>query len=362
MRRGIILSDILWALCICCASVQFAHSQSQTTTNKSAVSGNASREPTTTISETSQEVGEDDLVKIKTSLVTVPTIVMERSGKYVSNLRQEDFRVYEDGIEQQIAFFAPVEAPMTVALLLDVSDSTRFSIEGIQKAAIAFVERLRSDDRVIVVSFDENINVLAHVTSDKNVLRQAILRTRTGGGTRLYDAVDYAVNRLLIGVKGRKVVVLFSDGVDTVSRSISFSQSVHEVEESDVLIYPIRYDTYVDVNDSNIDYLSMNRTTPVMSSKRETVIPGRGSSLKDHQRGRAYLRELAQRTGAQLYQANDLKSLSQAFANIAQELRWHYSLGYYPKIQAEKGQRRQVRVRVNRPKVVVRARSNYISN
>lgn len=362
MRREMITTSVLWVICMCCAFVHIAHAQSSATTSKSTATANELQKPATAAPEKGQEVGEDDLIQIKTSLVTVPTIVMERNGKYVPNLRQEDFRVYEDGIEQQIAFFAPLEAPVTVALLLDVSDSTRFRIEDIQKAAIAFVEKLRAEDRVIVLSFDENINLLAQATSDKNVLRQAILRARTGGGTRLYEAVDYAVNRLLIGVKGRKVVVLFTDGVDTLSRSISYSQSIHDVEESDVLIYPIRYDTYVDLNDSSIDYLSMKTNMPLMSSRRETVIPGRGSSLEDHRRGRAYLRELARRTGAHLYQANDSKSLIQAFAGIAEELRWHYSLGYYPRIQAEKGQRRQIRVRVNRPKVIIRARSSYLSN
>lgn len=361
MRGKIICALALWAVCF--VSVPLAHAQSQKPVDKSTAASSASPSPAAT-PEKDQEVREDELVRIKTSLVTVPAIVVDRSGKYISDLRREDFRIFEDGIEQQIAFFASVEAPATVVLMLDVSDSTRFKIEDIQKAAIAFIEKLRSDDQAMIVSFDQNINVLARRTADKNSLRQAILKSRTGGGTRLYDAVDYAVNELLASVKGRKVCVLFSDGVDTESRSLSYAQSLYNIEESGVPIYPIRYDTYINFNQPEIDSMTMDRQMPVgrMSGTRTTVELGRGSSLKDHVRGKTYLNELAKRTGTHLYQADNLKSLSQAFADIAEELRWHYSLGYYPKVQAEKGQRRQIKVIVNRPKVIVRTRTSYISN
>ena len=151
-----------------------------------------------------EEVDAGDVIKVDTTLVTLPVSVMDRSGKYIPNLRKEDFRLWEDGIEQSVAFFSAVDKPFSVVLMLDTSGSTRFRIEEIQDAAITFVNQLRSDDRVMVVSFDEQIQVLADFTSDRSRLRDAIRQTHTGGGTKLYDAVDLVINQQLSRVSGRK--------------------------------------------------------------------------------------------------------------------------------------------------------------
>lgn len=307
--------------------------------------------------------GEDEIVRINTTLVTVPVRVLNRDGNYISNLRREDFRVFEDGVEQQIVYFEPVEEPITVILLLDTSDSTRFRIEEIQDAAVAFVDQLRPNDRVAVISFNENINVLSEATTDREALRQAIRSARTSGGTRIYDAVDQVINQRVKRLRGRKVVVLFSDGVDTVSGSATYESTLHDIEEADTLIYPVHYSTYIDLERDNdsLDSLSMDRKRPMMRQSRVTVTPGLGSSLRDHKRGSRYLQEMARRTGSHLFTANNLRSLTRAFAEIAEELRWQYSLGYYPPTtSAQSKQRRQIRVRVNRPRAIVRARNSYI--
>src|SRR6185503_17741433 len=110
-------------------------------------------------------------------------------------------------------------------------------------AAITFVNQLRQDDRVMVVSFDDDIRILTEFTSDRRRLRDAILQTRPGDGTKLYDAVDMVINQRLSTVDGRKAVVLFTDGVDTTSRHASYESNVRDAEELDALIYPVQYDT-----------------------------------------------------------------------------------------------------------------------
>src|SRR5947209_18392132 len=115
-----------------------------------------------------------------------------------------------------------------------------------QDAAIAFLNQLRPNDRVIVVSFDDKIRVLSDPTSDRGVLRAAIRRTRTGDGTRLYDAVDLVIRQQLSPIQGRKAIVLFTDGVDTTSKHSSYRSTLAEAEELDAMIYPIEYDTYDD--------------------------------------------------------------------------------------------------------------------
>ncbi len=193
--------------------------------------------------EVSEEVDEDEVVRVNASLVTVPVSVLDRDGRFISGLRQEDFRILEDGVEQRIAYFATVEQPFTVALVIDTSGSTRFKLEDIQDAAIAFLDQLRPADRVIVVSFDEQVRVLSEATNDRNQLREAIRRTHTGGGTRLYDAVDLVINDQLRRIQGRKAIVLFTDGVDSSSRQASFESTLEEAVELDAMIYPIQYDT-----------------------------------------------------------------------------------------------------------------------
>ncbi|MBV9957350.1 MAG: VWA domain-containing protein, partial [Acidobacteria bacterium] len=115
-----------------------------------------------------EEVGDGDVVRVETALVSIPVSVSDRDGRYIPDLQKEDFRIFEDGVEQRVAYFASAEKPFTVALVLDVSDSTRFRLDEIQDAAIAFIDQLRPEDRVLVVSFDDKVHVLAEATNDRN--------------------------------------------------------------------------------------------------------------------------------------------------------------------------------------------------
>lgn len=331
-----------------------------------------------------EEVGEGDVVRVNTTLVTLPVSVMDRNGRFIPDLRQQEFRIYEDGVEHEVAYFAAVEKPFTLALVLDTSASTRFRIDEMQDAAIAFVNQLRPDDRVIIVSFDEEVRVLAEATSNRNVLRDAIRRTRTGGSTKLYDAVDLVINQRLNREQGRKAVILFTDGVDTASNHASYQSNIRDAEELDALIYPVQYDTS-DHNGGGGGGTNWPSRNPAPRSSGNILIDilggimngggggGRnrgpvvfgggtnGSSPEDYRRANAYLNDLAHKTGARLFRADTTRDLSQSFALIAEELRRQYSLGYYPKTTAQAGTRRQIRVRVMRPNLVVRARDSYIA-
>ncbi len=193
--------------------------------------------------EVAEEIGEDEVVRVNTALVTIPVSILDRDGRFIPNLRKEDFRIFEDGAEQEVAYFATVEQPFTVALVIDTSNSTRFKLEDIQDAAIAFLDQLRPEDRVLVVSFSDEIRFLSEVTSDRRTLQNAIRRVHAGGGTKLYDAVDMVIRQRLNQVKGRKAIVLFTDGVDTTSKRASYQSTLGEAEELDAMIYPIQYDT-----------------------------------------------------------------------------------------------------------------------
>src|ERR1041384_7733726 len=198
-----------------------------------------------------EEVDAGDVIKVSTSLVTIPVSVMDRDGRYVPNLQKEEFRIWEDGVEQEVAFFQSVDKPFSVVLMLDTSPSTQFRLEDIQDAAISFVNQLRPDDRVMVVSFNDKIQILSEFTTDRSKLNRAIQHAHTGDGTRLYDAVDMVINQQLSHIQGRKAIVLFTDGVYTTSRRVTYQSNVMDAQELDALIYPVQFDTSHDMNTGN---------------------------------------------------------------------------------------------------------------
>lgn len=319
---------------------------------------------------------ENETIRIDTTLVTIPVSVIDRDGKFIPHLTKRDFRLFEDGVEQEVADFASVEAPFNVVLLLDTSRNTRFRIEDIQQAAIAFVEELHPQDRVMVVSFDSDVYIDSEFTSDRNQLRRAIYGTRTGGSTRLYDAVDLVITERLRRVSGRRAVVLFTDGVDTDSRLASARSTIDRVEESGVLVYPIEYNTEGSVADPV--WRRRRNDPPIMwPGPRFPRFPGggrgrrwpldsmmnyqgpRGTSPADYARAAQYLRDLAERSGARLYHAETLSNLSQAFSQIAEELRHQYTLSYYPTNTRRDGSYRRVKVQTTQPGLIVRARDGY---
>jgi VWFA-related protein len=297
---------------------------------------------------------DDEVVRVNTSLVTVPVSVTDRQGRFVPNLTREQFRLLEDGVEQEIAFFETADKPFTVALLLDTSDSTRLKLRDIQAAAIAFLDQLRPADRVIVVSFDKRVNVLSGATNDRAALRASILRAQSGGGTSLYSAFELIVEQQLRHIRGRKAVVLFTDGVDTTSRGASYESTLRAAEELDALIYVIRYDTYNDAA----------RALPATSSgglgAGGVLMTSKGEPLDvAYKRAGIYLNLLADKSGGRLFYADSPGNLSQTFARVAAELREQYSLGYYPKLAAQSGGERRIRVRVNAKGLAVHARRSY---
>jgi Mg-chelatase subunit ChlD len=181
-------------------------------------------------------------LKTDTNLVTVPVLATTRDGIYIPDLTQADFAIEEDGKKQEIAFFASVSAPFHVVLLLDTSASTEQKLTSIKKAAATFVEQLQNIDRVKVISFDIELRELCDFTNDRKVLTTAIYKTTSGQGTRLYDAFELALDSIRT-IKGRKAIVLFTDGVDMYSDRATYASSLKGLDEEGVIVYPIRYET-----------------------------------------------------------------------------------------------------------------------
>jgi len=279
--------------------------------------------PSTTQSQ--EEVGEGEVVRVTASLVSVPVSVVDRQGKYVVDLLQKDFSIYEDGVEQSITHFSNVDQPFSVVLLMDTSGSTAYFLTQMKEAAKAFVAQLRPADTLQPVYFHGEIKPLTTKRiSDPSLLDAAIDQMSLGPidmGTRLYDAVDFALSALQ-PASGRKAVIIFTDGENTWGKA-TMQSTLHQAEESDVIIYTLQY--------------------------------GNPAAQR-------YLRQLAEKTGGRYFMAADVNTISRSFAEVAEELRRQYVLGYHPSELAQKGLERKIRVKVHRQRVAVRARRSYTIN
>ncbi|MEO5857427.1 MAG: VWA domain-containing protein [Pyrinomonadaceae bacterium] len=339
--------------------------------------------PTPTPDEEAGPVDGPEIV-VDTRLVTIPVRVMDRRGGFVPGLKKENFKVFEDGVEQEVALFSNDAQSFTVALVLDMSYSAKFKAAEIQNAAIEFIDQLRQQDRITVISFDENVNILCEPTSDRKAIYAAIRKSQISTGTSLYEAVDLTINDRLRKIEGRKAMVLFTDGVDTTSRRSNDIDNLRDVMEIDTIIYPIRYDTFADVQriknnpmpqeipqKSGTGGMPRGSTPPMIPTNNPSPFPfpiptsgmgrpsDKGTTPEEYAKGQEYLDELAVRTGGRIYVADTLSNLSNAFSKIASELRELYSIGYYPPDESKGGKVRKIKVKVDVPNVAVKARESY---
>lgn len=326
-------------------------------------------------------IKDDEVLRVDTNLVTIPVKISDRRGRLISGLKKENFKIFENNVEQEIAYFSNEEQPFTVALVLDMSYSSKFKIADIQSAASAFITQLRPHDKVMVVSFDEEVHVLCEPTNDRQTLLAAIRSTQISTGTSLYEAVDLVINEKLKKISGRKAIVLFTDGVDTTSHRANDSDNRSDAMELDALIYPIQYDTYGDVqqmknkpvvNSPQGNPLPTGQKLPVPGNNPKSPLPfpiptsgvgapsSQGTTAEEYRKAGEYLEEMATRTGGRVYPASTTGNLAIAFSNIAAELRQFYSLSYYPPTEGKVGERRKIKVRVDQANAVILARDSYI--
>ncbi len=292
-----------------------------------------------------ENYAQDDLIRVDTDLVTIPVTVLDRDRRYITNLKKEDFQIFEDGIEQEITFFESVEKPFTIFVLLDVSSSMRPAIRNLANAANVFLEQLRPDDYLTAATFDEWVDVLFKVSTVKEIRKGKQFRLRveaSHGDTMVYDAVDFALKKIK-KIRGRKAIVLFSDGIGS-GIATSEKSTLRDAEEGEALIYTVQFNT-----------LAISPSDKNRLSKASIDLGKQRLELANW-----YMRELAQKTGGRHFRIEDITDLEKTFGMIADELGQQYSLGYYPKNQGEAGQKRSIKVKVRQPNLAVKARESYI--
>ena len=286
-------------------------------------------------------VAQDDIIRVDTNLVAVPVTVLDHDGRYVTNLKKEDFQIFEDGVEQEIALFEPIEQQFTVFLLLDVSGSMVFDMNDLANAANTFVGQLRPNDNIIAATFAEQTEVIFKSMSVNDFRNKKKFRLKVIGlppVTMVYDAVEFALKKVK-KIQGRKAIILLSDGIGS-GFSASAKSNFRDAEEGESLIYTISFDTNIN---------SQSR----YESKKQFE-----KRLEQAEFARNYMRDLAQKTGGRNFQIENVSNLEQTFGEVANELGRQYSLGYYPKSSITG--RKQIKVKIRQPNLIVRARSSYV--
>ena len=338
-----------------------------------------------------QDKTTDEVIKVNTALVSIPVIVSDRQDRYVAGLKAENFAIYQDGEKQKIDYFISEETPISVAILLDTSRSTQQVLGKIKKAAKEFVKDLRPADRAMIVSFDNDIEILSELSSDQKQLEKAIKHAKIGErvGTVLNDAVYEVVKQKLSSVKGRKAIILLTDGKDAGSYTTK-STLLNQLEESDTLVYSIFYDTSKDrprFQQNNFPFpnrgggmgggmgrngggMGRGGNFPGGGGQQGRFPPNGGNDRQGkspdiiRQRGEMsnekaieFLQQLSTATAGRFYQ-KDVTDLTTAFTSITDELRKQYLLGYYPE-NVEDGKLYQIKVKVDQTGAVVRSKGTY---
>jgi VWFA-related protein len=359
-------------------------------------------------SQSEQKRDDDQAVKLNATLVEVPAIVTERNGRFVADLDQKDFAIYEDGKRQEVALFAAVKQPFNAVLVLDTSNSAQDRLDVIKNMALAFAREIRPEDRLMIITFDNEVRQRTDFTSDYKDIESAVKSAESGFGKLLYEAVTRALDQLR-DVEGRRAVIIFSDGVDMKSIDATADSTIEKAEEIGAVIYGVRFDTRwwieaearkqkAEEKQSNILFDIDGRIplppdfggpdpnpTGMPGPRRPRIEIGaqRGPQVtindggvsrstqmappdeitknldKIYQEADKSLNTLASRTGGRVFGAETFDTTRSAFASIAEELRNQYLIGYYPSLERRDNKFRKIKVEVSRKGTQVRARQGY---
>ena len=265
--------------------------------------------------------------------------VMDRNGRAIGGMRESDFTVYENGLQRQVTNVLPTNEPFNLVLLLDVSGSVEERMDFIRKAARDFLRTTSPQDRIAIISFRDDVQVISNFSTDRQMLSRKLDEIDAGGGTALYDAIGYVLADTLKQLRGeRTAIVIMSDGDDNKS-FVPFPAILEATMESGALIYPL--------------YVPSGLIPEASVPKPEiTIDPLRTRYLTLTTRAEEEARKLAAVSGGVYYPIRRMEDLQKAYDDVVRQLRTAYTITYASN-SAPAGARR-VRVRTNREGASVR--------
>jgi Ca-activated chloride channel family protein len=259
-------------------------------------------------------------IGVNVDLVLMYTSVFDKNGRFMAGLKQDNFKLYEDSVEQSITSFAQEDVPIEMGILLDLSGSMRGKIDQVNKAALAFIRASNPQDQVFLIGFNEEVELLQDFTSDIDEITDALENIIVTGGTALYDAIYLGVQKAQNGSKPKKAVVVITDGEDRDSY-YKLDELVAKVQESDVQIFCVGF---------------LN------------VIPDKGLfgrwSKSIPEKAHDALLRISEETGGKAFFPDKVTDLHKIVAEIASELRSQYSIGYFSSNTTRDGSFRRVKI------------------
>ena len=273
-------------------------------------------------------------------LVSLYLNVFDSRGRAVTDLPRESFRVWDDGREQTLAQFTAARQPISVALVLDASNSmgTGDRMETARRAALDFVKSMEPGDRTTVVIFNDQVLEVQPLTGDRKKLERSIQNIVPAGGTALYDALVRVAERMK-NLEGRKAAVLLSDGRDQAFKENApgslhlFEEAVDAVVRSELVVYAIGLGARLEDETDLAQRRSLRKTLETFSEK----------------------------TGGRFYNPERSGQLSGVYRQITEDLGRQYTLSYPPTNQSRDGRWHTVRVEVDRPGAFVLTRPGYFA-
>ena len=297
------------------------------------------------------QLGSQGAIVRSVNLVEVLFSVVNKKQKLITDLTKDDFKVFDDGAQQEISSFSqPTDLPLRIGMVLDTSNSIRERLQFEQDAAIDFLFNAlrRGKDQAFLMTFDDGPQMIKDFTGDTGDLRDTILKQRAGGGTSLYDAV-YAASVYLLNNSPlppgpnpdvRRVLVVISDGDDN-SSNRSRGESVEMSQRAGVIIYTISTST---------EWVSPDEEKDVMKQVQRKYLKTEGDQVLD---------QLALETGGRSFFPYKVDDLGQSFLDIGDELRHQYALSYSPAGRGPDGKFHNIKIEADRKDVTVRARKGY---
>jgi Ca-activated chloride channel family protein len=266
---------------------------------------------------------------VNVDLVLMYTSVFNKEGRFVTGLNQNNFVVYEDGVEQKIISFSQEDVPISLGILMDLSGSMKGIKDQVHKAALAFVQASNPDDQVFVIGFNDQAELLQDFTSDVDEISDALDNAVVVGSTVLYDAIYLGVEKAHTGTKVKKAIVVITDGEDKDSY-YKLDELISKIQESDVQVFCVGF----------LDDISK-------------------SSLK---KVKGVLNQISDETGGKAFFPKEISEIHGIVAEIANELRIQYSIGYISSNTARDGSFRRVKIKLvdsNIPDSYMRYRRGY---
>ena len=296
--------------------------------------------------------------RIETALVSVPVVVSDEKGRFVPGLKPEDFKLYQDDLEQPVSLFVTSDRPINIALMLDTSKSTVAVLGRIRKAAASFLSQLRPQDKAIVISFDSEIQALSPLTSNLTRLKAAIESTQVAyyEGTKLRDALVDVVGRRFRYLDERKAIILLTDG-DDIGSQASLADLLDTVADSGTVIYSVHYS--IDPREMMKKLFGVSSRLPREEAGKQTAsADSTGGTTGSRTEGLQFLTALSELSTGRVF-PSDVARLKGTFQEVAEELRLQYLLGFYPDKAKHDGLVHELKVVVDRPDTIVRSRRFY---